>query len=234
MDVGYDKNCIVLEVMWCSQQGKINKKLRFWVKIIVDYCKTHIIFFIQKECFDQMNWNLIRLFLSCGWIWNRHHFGFRRARSYAKLIFTLILTIWAEIWYVGFLAESEYGTDTILKKMDARCMLGECLLNAWWKLNFIFLASILTKWAEFWHVDSLVVLEYGTDAILNFEGERSYSKLILIKPWCFWLNKLIFFVKTEYGFWILNLAIILILFYAINWNFVRFWNFVGSLSVVGF
>jgi hypothetical protein len=61
-----------------------------------------------------MSWNLACRFLSCAWIWNRRHFVFRGARSYAKIVFAPIMTIWAEIWYTGSLGVPEYGTDTIL------------------------------------------------------------------------------------------------------------------------
>jgi len=106
-------------------------------------------------------WNLVRMFLSCAWIWNRRHFGFRGARSYAKIIFALILTKWAEIWYIGSLAVPEYGTDVILDFEGQ-----EATPNS-------FFALILTKWAEIWYVDSFAVPEYGTDAILDLEGQEA-------------------------------------------------------------
>jgi len=44
----------------------------------------------------------------------REMIGIRGARSYAKLIFALTLTKWAEISYVGSLDVPEYGTDAFL------------------------------------------------------------------------------------------------------------------------
>jgi len=157
--------------------------------------------------FDQMSWNLVCWFLSCAWIWNRRHFGFRRARSYAKLIFALILTKWAEIWYVGSLAVPEYGTDVILDFEGLEATPNSFLLyfdQMSWNLVCRFLscawiwnrrhfgfrgarsyaklifALILTKWAEIWYVGSLGVSEYGTEAILDFEGLEATPNSFLL------------------------------------------------------
>jgi len=183
------------------------RKTAVFGQIIADYCKTHFNFFIGIEVFDQMSWNLVCRFLSCAWIWNRRHFGFRGARNYAKLNYAVTFAYinqmsWnlvcrflscAWIWnrrHFGFRGARNYAklnyavTFAYINQMSWNlvCRFLSCAW-IWNQRHFGFrgarsyakliLAITLTKWAEIWYVGSLAVPEYGTDAILDFEGQEA-------------------------------------------------------------